>query len=85
VRGQAISYFFAVSQIVGALGPLIFGRLVGDGTARDPLFWGYVGGALVMIFGGAVALVCGVDAEGRGLEDITDPLTRVKGVEPVVI
>ncbi len=85
VRGQAISYFFAVSQIVGALGPLIFGRLVGDGTARDPLFWGYVVGALVMIFGGTVALVFGVDAEGRGLEDITDPLTRVKGVEPVAI
>ena len=79
VRGQAISYFFAVSQVIGALGPLIFGRLVGDGTARDPLFWGYVLGALVMIFGGVVAMVFGVDAEGRGLEDITDPLTRLKG------
>jgi MFS family permease len=84
VRGQAISYFFAVSQIVGACGPLIFGRLVGDGTARDPLFWGYVVGALVMIFGGVVALVCGVDAEGRALEDITDPLSRAGGMtEPL--
>ncbi len=85
VRGQAISYFFAVSQVVGAMGPLIFGRLVGDGTARDPLFWGYVVGAVVMIFGGVVALIFGVDAEGRGLEDITDPLTRMKGAEPVAI
>ena len=78
VRGQAISYFFAVSQVVGALGPLIFGHLVGDGTARDPLFWGYVVGAVVMIFGGLVALFFGVDAEGRGLEDIADPLTKAK-------
>ena len=83
VRGQAISYFFAVSQVVGALGPVIFGSLVGDGTARDPLFWGYVVGALVMIFGGVVALLFGVDAEGRSLEDITDPLTRPAGIEPV--
>ena len=84
VRGQAISYFFAVGQVVGALGPIIFGHLVGDGTARDPLFWGYVVGASVMIFGGVVALVCGVDAEGRSLEEITDPLARKKGTEPVL-
>ena len=77
VRGQAISYFFAIGQVVGAFGPLIFGSLVGDGTARDPLFWGYVVGAVVMIFGGLVALVFGVDAEGRTLEDIADPLTKV--------
>ncbi|WP_237481061.1 MFS transporter [Lichenibacterium dinghuense] len=76
VRGQAISYFFAVGQVVGALGPIIFGHLVGDGTARDPLCWGYVVGAVVMVFGGIVALVFGVDAEGRGLEDVTDPLFR---------
>ncbi len=83
VRGQAISYFFAVGQVVGAFGPLIFGSLVGDGTARDPLFWGYVVGAVVMIFGGVVALVFGVDAEGRTLEDITDPLAnRKRGAMP---
>ncbi len=78
VRGQAISYFFAVSQIVGAIAPLIFAHLAGDGTERDPLFWGYVVGSVVMIFGGIVALVFGVDAEGKGLEDIAEPLTQVK-------
>ena len=36
---------------------------------------GFVG--YVMIFGGLVALVFGVDAEGRTLEDIADPLTKV--------
>ena len=85
VRGQAISYFFAVGQVVGALGPIIFGHLVGDGTARDPLFWGYAVGASVMAFGGIVALVCGVDAEGRSLEEINDPLARKRSIDPVVI
>jgi MFS family permease len=84
VRGQAISYFFAVAQVVGSMGPFIFGRLIGDGTARDPLFWGYVVGSVVMIFGGVVALIFGVDAEGKGLEDIAAPLTKVQSpfVEP---
>ena len=86
VRGQAISYFFAISQVVGALGPLIFGHLVGDGTARDPLFWGYVVGSVVMIFGGLVALFLGVDAQGRSLEDVTSPLATIKGgPEPAAI
>lgn len=77
VRGQAISYFFAVSQVVGAMGPLLFGLLIGDGTAREPLFWGYVVGASVMMFGGIVAFFFGIDAEGKGLEDIAEPLTVV--------
>ncbi|KAB0676119.1 MFS transporter [Aureimonas leprariae] len=75
VRGQAISYFFAVAQIVGAAGPFIFGSLVGDGSARGPLFLGYVVGSLVMMLGGGIALVCGVDAEGKGLEDVAQPVS----------
>ncbi len=44
IRSQAISYFFAVAQIFGALGPIIFGALVGDGKQRGPLVIGdYVG------------------------------------------
>jgi len=77
VRGQAISYFFAVAQVVGSFGPVIFGALVGNGTAREPLFLGYVVGSAVMMFGGIVALIFGVDAEGKGLEDIAAPLTQV--------
>ena len=76
VRAQAISYFFAIAQVVGSTGPLLFGWLVGEGTERDPLFWGYVLGSVVMMFGGMVALVYGVDAEGKGLEDIAEPLTK---------
>ena len=78
VRGQAISYFFAISQVVGSMGPLIFANFVGNGTDRVPLFWGYVLGSGVMIFGGLVAWFFGVNAEGKGLEEISAPLTSVK-------
>ena len=77
VRGQAISYFFAVAQVAGAIAPAIYGLLIGDGTQRTPLFYGYLAGAVIMVAGGIVALVFGVDAEGKGLEDVASPLSRV--------
>jgi MFS family permease len=75
VRGQAISYFFSIAQLFGSLGPVIFGALVGSGTARGPLFWGYVMASVIMLFGGLVAFKFGVDAEGKALEDIAPPLS----------
>jgi MFS family permease len=77
VRGQAISYFFAVAQVAGAIAPAIYGLLIGDGSQRLPLFYGYLLGAGIMVLGGIVALVYGVDAEGKGLEDVAAPLSRV--------
>jgi MFS family permease len=77
VRGQAISYFFAVAQAAGASAPAIYGALIGDAKDRTPLFWGYVIGAVIMIFGGLVAWFFGVNAEGQSLEDVADPLTKV--------
>jgi MFS family permease len=85
VRGQAISYFFAVAQVAGAIAPAIYGLLIGNGTERLPLFYGYLLGAGIMIVGGIIALVYGVDAEQKSLEDIADPLSRVDvpaGAEP---
>ena len=76
VRGQAISYFFSIAQIAGAIAPFIFGNLIGDGSSRGPLVGGYFIGAGIMLTGGLVALFMGVDAEGKGLEAITDPLSR---------
>ena len=78
VRGQAISYFFAVAQLAGAIAPAIYGLLIGDGTERTPLFYGYLVGAVIMVAGGVVAWVYGVDAEGKGLEDVASPLSRVE-------
>ncbi|PKR76483.1 MFS transporter, partial [Escherichia coli] len=76
VRGQAISYFFSIAQIAGAIAPFIFGNLIGDGSSRGPLVGGYFIGAGIMLTGGLVALFMGVDAEGKGLEAIPDPLSR---------
>ena len=77
VRGQAISYFFAIAQVVGSFGPAIFGAMVGNGTDRVPLFAGYIVGAAVMMFGGVVAWFFGVNAERQSLESVADPLSRV--------
>ena len=46
-----------------------------------PLTWGYVAGA-IMIFGGIVALIIGIDAERQSLEDIADPAERRPHVAP---
>jgi MFS family permease len=74
VRAKAIAVFFAIAQCFGALGPVIYGTLIGDGTQPMRLFLGYLLGAAVMIAGGLVAVVYGVAAEGRSLEDIAAPL-----------
>jgi MFS family permease len=75
VRAKAIAVFFAIAQCVGALGPVIYGALIGDGSDRGPLFGGYLLGAGVMIVGGLVAAVLGVNAEGKSLEDVATPLS----------
>lgn len=77
VRGQAISYFFVIAQCAGAIAPVLYGTLIGEGKDRMPLTWGYVAGAVIMIIGGVVALAIGIDAERKSLEDIADPLSKV--------
>jgi MFS family permease len=74
VRAKAIAVFFAIAQCFGALGPVIYGALIGDGSQPFPLFLGYLLGAAVMMVGGLVAWFLAVDAEGKSLEDIATPL-----------
>ncbi|HEX4248621.1 MAG TPA: MFS transporter [Pseudonocardia sp.] len=74
VRAKAIAVFFAIAQCFGALGPIIYGALIGDGKDPFNLFLGYLLGAGVMIVGGLVTLAFGVAAEGKSLEDIAAPL-----------
>src|SRR3954452_19801364 len=74
VRAKAIAVFFAIAQCFGALGPVIYGALIGDGSRPVLLFIGYLLGAAVMIAGGLVARFLAVDAERRLLEDIALPL-----------
>jgi hypothetical protein len=78
IRAEAIAVFFAIAQIFGALGPLFYGWLIGDGQSRTGLFIGYLVGAGIMIIGGIVEIVLGIHAEGKSLEDITKPLTSTE-------
>ena len=74
-RAMAISVFYAFGTVIGGtVGPLLFGRLIQEGTA-GAVFIGYVVGAALMILGGIVQIVLGVETAGRDLEDIAKPLT----------
>src|ERR1700759_2540089 len=73
-RAKAIAVFFAIAQCFGALGPVIYGALIGDGSQAFPLFLGYLLGAAIMMAGGVVAWFLAVDAEGKSLEDVATPL-----------
>jgi MFS family permease len=75
IRAEAIAVFFAIAQIVGAFGPAFYGALIGNGSSRTGLFIGYLVGGGIMIAGGIVEIVLGINAEGKSLEDITKPLT----------
>ena len=78
VRAQAIAIFFAIAQCFGALGPVFYGHLIGNGNDPFKLFIGYLIGAGVMVTGGVVEIVLGIAAEGKALEDIARPLSVVR-------
>jgi MFS family permease len=75
IRSEAIAVFFAIACIFGALGPAFYGALIGDGSSRTGLVWGYVIGGLIMAAGGVIELAFGIKAEGKSLETVTKPLT----------
>jgi hypothetical protein len=77
VRAQAIAVFFAIAQCFGALGPVLYGNLIGDGGHPLRLFVGYLIGG-IMIVGGLVELTLGVRAERASLEDVARPLSLVR-------
>jgi MFS family permease len=78
VRAQAIAVFFAIAQCFGALGPVLYGHLIGNGSNRNMLFIGYLIGAGVMVVGGLVELALGIAAERQSLESIARPLSLVR-------
>ena len=83
VRAKAIAVFFAIAQCFGALGPVIYGALIGDNNPHSSaLFVGYLVGAAAMIMGGVVAFALAVDAENKPLEDVATPLSMVATEQP---
>ena len=81
IRAEALAVFFAIAQVVGAVGPAFYGFLIGNGTNRTGLTIGYIVGGGIMIIGGLVELAFGVNAEGKSLEEVAAPLTEVGSSE----
>jgi len=82
VRAKAIAVFFAIAQCFGAIGPIFYGHLIGNGADTSKLFVGYLIGAGVMILGGVVELVFGIRAERKPLEEVARPLSQVPTAVP---
>ena len=84
LRAQAISFFFAASQLLGGVAqPLVFTYLVSGG--RKFLTVGYYAVGAIMLAGGVIAWCLGVDAERKSLERIAYPLSAVQHpIEPPI-
>ena len=73
-RAMAIAVFYALGTLIGGLSaPLLFGYLIGSGSAGS-MAMGYGVAAALMLAGAACELWLGVEAAGRSLEDIAPPL-----------
>ncbi|WP_031337061.1 MFS transporter, partial [Rhodopseudomonas sp. B29] len=75
-RALAIACFYALGTLIGgSVSPLLFGWLVESGSA-----WyvaaGYVLSATLLILAAVAEWKLGVDAEGKSLESIAEPLSR---------
>lgn len=69
--------FFAIAQVCGAAGPVLFGALIGNGKDPFRLSIGYLIGGGIMVIGGIVELLPGLAAESGELEQVAHPLTAV--------
>ena len=69
--------FFALAQAAGALGPVFYGALIGNGSNRTGLTIGYLIGGGIMILGGLIEVLYGINAERKALESVARPLTQV--------
>jgi MFS family permease len=74
-RALAIAIFYALGTAIGgSTAPLLFGYLVGTGSAWA-LAAGYLAAAVLMAAAAVAEAKFGVDAEGRSLESIAGPLS----------
>jgi len=75
IRAMAIALFYAISTgIGGAVGPLLFGKLLG-GDDPTGVAVGYWIAAGLMAAAALTEVIFGVDAEQQSLEDIAEPLS----------
>ena len=70
IRATAIAVFYAFGTLfAGVLGPTIFGALLNRGD-RQPIFYGFMVSAGVMLLAALVQAIWGVAAERKSLEEI---------------
>jgi MFS family permease len=77
-RALSIAFFYAVGTGLGGIvGPLLFGELINTGEL-EKVALGFLLGAVVMAIGGIAEILFGVNAEGKTLESIAEPLSAAK-------
>lgn len=75
MRALAIAIFYALGTGLGGVAaPAIFSAVIESGS-RGGVFAFYLTGAALMIFAGLMQALFGLDAEGKGLEDVATPLS----------
>ncbi|WP_298110753.1 MFS transporter [Bradyrhizobium sp.] len=75
-RALAIACFYALGTALGgSIAPSVFGRLIETGSSWQVSF-GYLAAAALLLAAAVVECKMGVDAEGKSLESIADPLSR---------
>ena len=71
IRATAIAVFYAFGTLLaGVCGPAVFGALLNRGS-REPIFYGFMASAGIMLLAAAAQAIWGVAAEGKSLEDVT--------------
>lgn len=74
IRALAIAVFYAIGTLIGGVGaPYLFGVLIASGS-RWNVTYGYLAGAALMIAAAASEWTIGVEAAGKSLESISQPL-----------
>ena len=75
IRALAIAIFYAFGTAIGGIAaPASFSALIGT-HSKPALFGGYIFAAVLMLGAAALEAVWGVAAEGKSLEDISEPLS----------
>jgi MFS family permease len=74
-RAMAIALFYALGTLIGGVSaPLLFGYLIGSGS-QWAVAGGYVGAAALMIGAAVCEAFLGIEAAGKSLEDVAQPLS----------
>ena len=75
-RALAIACFYATGTAIGGvIGPSAFGRLI-DTHSAWLVSLGYGISALLLLLATVIEFKLGIDAEGKSLESIADPLSQ---------